>query len=156
MDIKTIIASVLIIIFNILFGTAIFISLNFTLLSTQKILAIIEESLLIYLLKKLLLGLFVSLIFTILVQLIWICSKRFLSLKVTSNKIIFKNQLIFFLLIAIVSIIVHFYFIYQNQDSWLILSTNEMDIHHYWIMLMLFLHYVLLCCQACRKTRQFN
>lgn len=107
---KKIIVKAVIVIANILLVAFIYVANNFALISPQKVHELLENSLAIFLVKKLIVAIIVSLIATTVSFLIWLILKKSFRL-LQSPKEYFKNQLVIFLIISILIAAINFYFL---------------------------------------------
>lgn len=104
MTTKQVFSNAILILVNAVLSMFIFISINFSLLSPQKIHELVEESFVGFALKRLLFALLIALIATGLVFLIWILIKKGMSFENPSNGVFFKRQFFIFLLISLISV----------------------------------------------------
>ena len=107
---KKIIVKAVIVIANILLVAFIYIANNFALISPQKVHKLLENSLAIFLVNKLIVAIIVSLIATTVSFLIWLILKKSFRL-LQSPKEYFKNQFVTFLIISILIAAINFYFL---------------------------------------------
>jgi hypothetical protein len=107
---KKIIVKAVIVIANILLVAFIYVANNFAIISPQKVHELLENSLAIFLVKKLIVAIIVSLIATTVSFLIWLILKKSFRL-LQSPKEYFKNQLVIFLIISILIAAINFYFL---------------------------------------------
>ncbi len=107
---KKIIVKAVIVIANILLVAFIYVANNFALISPQKVHELLENSLAIFLVKKLIVAIIVSLIATTVSFLIWLILKKSFRL-LQSPKKYFKNQFVIFLIISILIAAINFYFL---------------------------------------------
>jgi len=105
---KKIIVKAVIVIANILLVAFIYVANNFAIISPQKVHELLENSLAIFLVKKLIVAIIVSLIATTVSFLIWLILKKSFRL-LQSPKEYFKNQFVIFLIISILIAAINFY-----------------------------------------------
>lgn len=101
---KQVISNVIIILANIALSILIFISVNFSLLSPQKVQELIQRSLIGFVFRRLLFSLLIAVFATLLALLIWIVLKRVLKLSYPSSGTFIKKQGLYLLLISLVSL----------------------------------------------------
>ena len=107
---KKIIVKAVIVIANILLVAFIYVANNFAIISPQKVHELLENSLAIFLVNKLIVAIIVSLIATTVSFLIWLILKKSFRL-LQSPKKYFKNQFVIFLIISILIAAINFYFL---------------------------------------------
>ena len=103
-----------IIVANVLLCGFVLFCMTFAIINPDRVYELSKHSFLLYLFKKLLFGLIVSVISTFVVLLIYIAFRRFTKTIVYSNRTIFKWQFMLFFIISLIGLGFHFYFLFNE------------------------------------------
>lgn len=104
METKQVISNRILILTDIALSILVFTSINFSLLSPQKIHEMIQESFVGFFFKRLLFSLLITVLATLLAWLIWVVTKKIMNFKHPSNEAFFKRQVLFFTLVSLISL----------------------------------------------------